>query len=468
MATLAKRNVHDPEDLPESSAGKSNLANGYRSSRNQQSTKLSTYPARTEPTAKDILAVFPPVHVQPAVDELCRDLSGEPSKHHGREVRAKTSHGRVLKQQTVKPHSPVAARRRRADRTSSTTIRLKRVKNVERKANPKSQQDMQKEAVPEAGLDSFPSEEDISDLLIYRIKKDQQNKAIFERSLHARELEIDQLKRYQEDLQIKLTQSESDMAQRNGLLAQQKESIANKVGDLTKFVNGLANDHNKLRDDAKELKARRTAVRVEKEELATSIRSARAVAKECAQKLSEQTKVPIHNARLELDRLQGLLTLLEQRMEEKSQVLAVEQQRTARLEAQIACSANDHQQVKDLIERDHVAIVGKLDGLQTIFEKPNRDGDTSVMADLPAKMEQCLDLLNGMRDRDKALPEELNKICGPIKVLPERSVLLLSASNCTLTLPGYSIQSSKQRRIKLTGITPYLRSKLASKRTFLP
>jgi len=401
------------DDFPEGS---------YTSTERQEQLPESlSLPVRMASPVRDILTPFPAANVGPASEDFPCDSPMKIPVYPDKIMRAEESHHTIPQQRSTAPRQTVARVPKSVDRPPSSVVGPKKVIKVKRKPKLRDQHTADPTIVQPA-LDSTPSEEDLLNLLAYRLKKDRQNKATHETSLRAKELEVRELKHDQEDLRRQLVDSAREVNLQKKRVGQYKEAISNKVGNLTKFINGLAKDHNQLRDDAKAIKERQDAVRIDGQDLATSIQTARTLAEEWVKKLSEHPKVPLRDAQHQLDRLQGLVDILSRQMEEKSGLLATEQDRTARLEAQIARAADSQQEVKSLINRNRTAIIQKLDDLHISFELARGDSDPNAEADLQAKVEECLGLLKDIHGSDKVLPEELQKITGPIKALSDESV----------------------------------------------
>ncbi|KAI9877643.1 MAG: hypothetical protein M1830_003225 [Pleopsidium flavum] len=380
----------------------------------------------------DILLPFPAANVRLASEHMpCDPPMMKPDYAHTT-THAVESNRSIPQQRSTDSRQGVPRVPKPADRPPPSVLGRKKVTKTKRK--PKSRDQYTEDpAIPQPSLDPVPSEEDILNLLAHQLKKTRQNRAA---SLRIQDLEIQELKHDQEDLHRQLVSSEREVDVQKKRVEQYKDAISKKVVNLTKFINGLAKDHNQLRDDAKAIKERQDAVRTDGQDLAMSLRTTRTLAKNWAQRLSEHPKVPLRDAQHELDRLQGQVDWLSRQMEEASGLLATERDRTASLEAQIVRAADSHQEVKNLIDHNRTDIIGKLDDLHFSFRNARDNIDANAEADLRVKVEECLELLKNIHGSDKVLPKELQKIAVPIKALSEESAKEdgANSNNAVLTL----------------------------------
>lgn len=271
-------------------------------------------------------------------------------------------------------------------------------------------------AVAQRSLDSPPSEEDLLNLLAYRYKKDCETNANREAILQAKNLEVEELRRNQNSLERYLAESEKNVTLQEKELGRYKEAISKKVGKLTKFVNGLAKDHNQLRDDAKLMLEKQNTARAAGIELAADIQNANALAQDWARKSAENPGLLLRDARQKIDQLEEVVRILNRELEDKSGLLATERDRTVGLEAKIKLAASNHDEVKALMDSNHKNIIEKLNVLPEIVELAQGDSVPGAVAELRIRIEECLGLLKTLHGTGDGFPGVLHDSLAPFQV----------------------------------------------------
>jgi len=399
-----------------------NLAGGTRSSNDPQVPSLmpTIDPIKTISPARDILRPFPGGNVSPPVayhDSLTASadntkIISDPTKSHGMDIPDQTwEPSQAARSETAMVDTAVfdpAVRRNKV-------TKAKHRRPVARYANDG--------AIVQPDLGSSPSEEDLLNLLAYRYKKDCESKANREAILQAKNLEVGELKRNQDNLKRDLAESERNITLQEEEIGRYKEAISKKVAKLTKFVNGLAKDHNQLRNDAKQMAEKQTVARADGIELAADIQSVRALAQEWAKTSADNPGLTIRDARQRIDQLENAVANLDRELEAKSGVLATERDRIVELEAKIKLAAGDHDEVKALMDRHHKAIIEKLNILPSILELAHGNNIPAPVAELRIKVEECLGLLETVHGSSNALPKMLDDILGPVRVACGESVV---------------------------------------------
>ena len=399
---------------------------------NQVTSNPTKDPVKRLRPAGDILALFPGENVPPAQPESHDDSVTALADDEKGFIGASENHGTMVPEQHLVSVPAARTKPRTEDKTVFPAVGRKKVTKAKQKQRPKARHPKDR-IMLQPGLDSTPSEEDLLNLLAYRYQKDRDDKTNDKAVLQAKNLELEELRRNQVNLERYLAESERKAASQEKELGRYKEAISKKVGKLTKFVNGLASDHNQLRNDAKLIAQKQDAGHVDGIELAADIQNVRVLAQEWTKKLAENPRISLRDARQKIDQLEEVVGLLNRELEDRSGLLATERDRTVELEAKIKLAAVNHDEVKALMDSHHEVIIEKLNILPNVVELARGDGLPDLGAELRIKVEECLGLLEVIHDRSRVLPEKFQDILGPVRVACGESVTLRVSDQYMLT-----------------------------------
>lgn len=454
LAWDRRREVNTSDNVHIKSKDFDMLAGGTYPSNDRQLTSpnSTTDPVKPFSPPGDILAPFPGGIVLTLPPEIYHDSVTASADHAQSFLDPTKRYGTDVPDQTPEPGQVTWTEPATVDTAVSAPAvshnkvnKVNKITKAKQNRRPKGR-NLKDRVIVQPNLGSAPSEEDLLNLLAYRYQKDSESKATREAILQAKSLELEELRRTQHNLESYLAESERNVTLQEKELGRYKEAIAKKVGKLTKFVNGLAKDHNQLRDDAKLMVEKYNAVRVDGTQLAADIESVRALAQQWARKSSENPGLFLRDARQKINQLEEVLAILNRELEEKSGLLATERDRTVVLEAKIKLAAGNHDEVKALIDSHHKGIIGKLDILPDILELAHGDNVPGTVAELSIKVEECLGLLKTVHGSSDVLPELLHDTLGPVRVACGESVILWTSHKHMLIRNSRILASVKQAK----------------------
>lgn len=386
--------------------------------------KSANDPVKRLPPSGDTLLPFPRGNVMPAASEPYHD----PVTASADIAKSFISHSEgpatIVQEQDVELGQAAQTEPRTVDKPiGATATGRKRVTKSKPNPRPKVRRPKD-EAVRQPDLDCTPSEEDLLNLLAYRYHKDREVKENDEAILRAKNLEVEELRRNLDNLEDHLAESERKITSQDKELGRYREAISKKVGKLTKFVNGLAEDHNQLRNDAKLIVQKQDVVRADGIELIADVQGMRVLAQDWARRLTDNPGLSLREARQKIDQLEEVVGILNRELEDKSGLLAIERDRTVELEANIKLAGANHDEVKALMDRHHEGIVEKLNILPSIVELARAESIPGLGPELRMKVEECVGLLKVVHDSSRVLPEKFLDILSPVRVACGESVTL--------------------------------------------
>ncbi|KAI9818765.1 MAG: hypothetical protein M1827_007585 [Pycnora praestabilis] len=198
---------------------------------------------------------------------------------------------------------------------------------------------------------------------------------------------------------------------------EQNRALENTITDLrTKLqtmgtglhnsIQGLAKDHNRLRDNANELAREQHAVQIERQKLTALMKEAKSTTEAWAARVKEwkDPAKPWAEVRCEITRLEDTVHVLQGQLEEKSGLLADERDRTLRLERDLTRNGDRHGEIHEL-----------LTGLCTILQSKEPNGNEAQQV----KLEQCLEMVGEIRNTEAVTPEDVQSIKDMINSLSQ-------------------------------------------------
>ena len=253
------------------------------------------------------------------------------------------------------------------------------------------------------------NEEELLHLLMIRHRHAQREREAFQVAQQAKEQEFQQLKSWASELQAQLHETEHHYSEKEAQLARFKASKTGwerKIKKLSDYVQGLTNDHNRLRDDARELQDRSSSIFKEREALVSAVQEAR-------QNITKQHNNSVQvvtEARHRLETREQTIQHQQSELHNLQNHLAAERERNDRLEREVSAFAASYGQLsKQLIgHRDN--IMGKITKLLDETEGFRAAAPSESQDHLYSLLEQCVVLLEKFQSAGAIKPEDFQSL----------------------------------------------------------
>ena len=253
------------------------------------------------------------------------------------------------------------------------------------------------------------NEEELLHLLMIRHRHAQREREAFQVAQQAKEQEFQQLKNWASELQAQLHETEHHYSEKEAQLARFKASKTGwerKIKKLSDYVQGLPNDHNRLRDDARELRDRSSSIFKEREALVSAVQEAR-------QNITKQHNNSVQvvtEARHRLETREQTIQHQQSELHNLQNHLAAERERNDRLEREVSAFAASYGQLsKQLIgHRDN--IMGKITELLDKTEGFRAAAPSESQDHLYSLLEQCVVLLEKFQSAGAIKPEDFQSL----------------------------------------------------------
>lgn len=208
-----------------------------------------------------------------------------------------------------------------------------------------------------------------------------------------------------QDLEQRHNETEKRLSKMNAA----KPGWESKVKRLSDFLKGLSNDHNRLRDNSKDLRERQLSVLEEKESLTEALREVRTKTEDQHVK----SKHLVTEARHELKLLGQTIQNQQSELRSKQTLILTEQERSSRLEEQIHKFADGHGQLERNLSDHRTTITSKIDELLSKAANFQATIPLESQEYLRPMMEQCVEMLRDLQGSDTIKPDDLDalKVC---------------------------------------------------------
>ena len=265
---------------------------------------------------------------------------------------------------------------------------------------------------PPSNPKSTYTEDDLFRLLMYRRSQGQQELEYFKNTQSQKEDEILRLRETSNNLTNELQEvlkRETQNAAELSRLKAKKPIWESKIKRLSNYVNGLTNDHKRLREDTDNLQKQRTDVFVAGQDLHDTL--------EAAQKSVEQER--IRSQRLQEDANHKIETLAQTvqhqctQLQSNGNLLKAERERSTRLEDQISEIATSHEELLQHFTGHRDTITDKIDSLLQQAKSivlPNQNAEPQHQDTVRPMLEQCISMLQKLHEADIVKPEDFKKL----------------------------------------------------------
>ena len=256
------------------------------------------------------------------------------------------------------------------------------------------------------------TEDDLLRLLMYRRRQGQQELEYFKTTQNQKEAEILRLREIINNISNELQEVSRRETHTSAELSRIKANNAtwkSKIKRLSDYVNGLTNDHQRLREDADKLQQHCADLFVAGKELHDTF--------EGAQRSVEQERIRSQSfkddARHSIERLGQIIQDQRTQLQANEVLLTGEKERSCRLEDQISGINASHEQLLQVFTGHRDTITGKIDNLLHQAKSivlPNKAPEPHSQNLMMPMLEQCISMLHKLHEADTVKPEDLGKL----------------------------------------------------------
>lgn len=264
--------------------------------------------------------------------------------------------------------------------------------------------------IPHAPIAQIPYDEEV--LLTYftvKYKEGIQERYRSQAAQLAKDVELQQLKEVSNELYTQVQDLEQRRNETEGQLSKfkaAKPGWESKIKKLSDYLKGLSNDHNRLRDDSRDLRERQISVNKDREALTENLRGVRQYAED-QQIESKQLVVEAHH---ELKLLGQTVQHQRSELHGKHELLLAEQERSSRLEEHISKFSDGHGLLVGLLSGHRDTITSKINELLGKAENFQAGVPAESQNYLRPMMEQCITLLQNLQNSETIRPDDLDTL----------------------------------------------------------
>ena len=253
------------------------------------------------------------------------------------------------------------------------------------------------------------NEEELLHLLMIRHRHSQREREGFQLAQQAKEQDFQQLKNWAGDLQAQLLETERRCSEKEAQLAKFKSAKPGwerKIKKLSDYVQGLTNDHNRLRDDARELQDRSISILKEREVLASAVQEVR----QNTQKQHSNSVQVMTEARHGLEIREQTIHNQQSELQSLQKLLAAERERSHRLESEVSAFAAGYGQLSNQLLGHRNNIMAKITELLDKTEGFRAAAPEESQGHLSSSLEQCVSLLEKFQSAGITKPEDFENL----------------------------------------------------------
>ena len=265
-----------------------------------------------------------------------------------------------------------------------------------------------------SALDPVPfveshNEEDLIFLLTTHTRQSRRDHEAAKAALQLNIFEVQRLKDVNVTLLARLEEIErlyNDKEAQLSKIKAAKPAWESKLKKLSDYVKGLTNDHNRLRDDARDLHDRSNSILKERNCLAEALQE---VHQSATQQRDKSMRL-VTEARHDLAVLGQKVEHQQSELRNNQSLLLAERERNARIEIEISKSTASHRQLTELLMGHRDTITGKIGELLRKTETLGAAGPAESQDHLTPMLEQCLTLLRNFQNANAAESENYEKL----------------------------------------------------------
>ena len=265
---------------------------------------------------------------------------------------------------------------------------------------------------PRSSLKSTYTEEDLLRLLMYRRRQGQQELEDFKTTQNQREAEILRLREMSNSLSDELQevlQRETQNAAELSRIKAKKPIWESKIKRLSDYVKGLTNDHKRLREDADSMQKQRTDLLVAGKDVHDTLEDAQQLVKQ--ERIRSQKSED--DARHKIESLAQTIQHQRTQLQCNEVLIKAERERSDRIEDQITRATANHEQLWQFLTGHRDTITSKIDNLLHQAKSivlPNKAPEPHSREPVKPMLEQCIGMLQELREADTVKPEDLGKL----------------------------------------------------------
>lgn len=261
----------------------------------------------------------------------------------------------------------------------------------------------------------LPPEGDLLEMLLFKHKQNGQERKTLQQALQAKESEYEELYAASEDLYAQLQQMSQRCKEYEAQLTKIKEAKPGwetKIRKLSDYVRGLTNDHNRLRDDAKDIRERQGSVLKDKQSILDTLREVYKVTEE----RYSTSKQQVTEARHDLQVLRQTVDNQETHLRQGESLLSAEREKNIGLEEQISTLTVSQAQVLETYTAERDSMTMKITELLQTFDQVSIANMQASQDHLRPMLEQCISMLEGLpRSSGGVEPADMQKLNDSIK-----------------------------------------------------
>ena len=285
---------------------------------------------------------------------------------------------------------------------------------------------------------AFPSEsksyEEILEDLLFRFKDDQEKQKELQASQHAKDNEIQDLKDVSRALfeQLQVSKGKEHIQQKKlSKFNTIKLHWEHRIQKLHKFVKDLTEDHQSLRNNAKDIQEQKEKIQTDKASLDMALTDLHGVVEQDRSK----TKKILLEARHQMEILEQTIEDQDRQLRENAECLDLERDRSRRLEDALSIVTTSYQDLTKLLTGHRDLIIENL-------SDQLRKSDAQVVLsshphdDLKPVLDQCLSILQELQKEEIIKPQDLLTLNEALDSYAERyawpSVLIMLLTSLAL------------------------------------
>ena len=285
-----------------------------------------------------------------------------------------------------------------------------RVRSKDAKAERQDEEQSQARLVRSSPGNTPPPEEDLLRMLLYKHKENSREHERLQQALQAKETEYRDLYAASEDLYSQLQKMTQRCEGNQKQLNKIKEAElrwSNKVQQLSDYIKGLTNDHNRLRDDAEDIRKRQGSVAQDKTSMLETLREVQ----ETTEARYSRSKHQIIEARRELLSLRQDFANQGMQLGQEKVALSAEKENNGRLQEQFSTLTSNQVELLENFKIDRDSITAKITNLLQKFDQAQASSLQTTQNDLRPLLEQCISMIKDISHcNDGVQPADLHQL----------------------------------------------------------
>ena len=239
-------------------------------------------------------------------------------------------------------------------------------------------------------------EEELFTYFQIKYRQGLKERKIFEDAQSVKDVRLQKLREVCNELYARVRDTEQRHRQTEAQLSTMKAAksgFESKLKRLSDFLQGLSNDHNRLRDGSRDLRERQIDIAKDKDVLMEELREAHHTIEDHRAKSNQL----VIGARQDLELLHQTSQQQQSELHGKQTLLLIEQKRCLRLENQVSSLSEGHSKLFKLLTSHQEATTQKIEQFLRKVEKPQNTDSWEPHKYVSAQIEQCVTLLQNLQ-----------------------------------------------------------------------